>query len=81
MALSALDRALFLNPNSASVLARSAWVRMYVSQPEKAMEQFHRVIRLSPLDPEMAFHLSGLAYAYMIAARYDEALGWAREIN
>ena len=39
LALSALDRALFLNPNSASVLARSAWVRMYVSQPEKAMEQ------------------------------------------
>ena len=79
LALSALDRALFLNPNSASVLARSAWVRMYVSQPEKAMEQFHRVIRLSPLDPEMAFHLCGLAYAYMIASRYDEALGWARK--
>ena len=38
---------------------------------------FNRAIRLSPLDPEMGYMLSGLAHAYLFTERYEEALNCA----
>ncbi|MGK7870894.1 winged helix-turn-helix domain-containing tetratricopeptide repeat protein [Falsiroseomonas sp. E2-1-a20] len=70
----ALDRALALNPNSAQVLGSAAWILNYLGEAERAVVMFHRAIRLSPLDPEMAFFLSGLGFAALMLCRYEEAL-------
>jgi adenylate cyclase len=73
-ALNALDRAVTLNNNSARALVSNAWVRIYVGEPEKALSHFQRAIRLSPLDPEMGYTLSGMAFAHLMSGRSEEAL-------
>jgi adenylate cyclase len=73
----ALERALTLNPNSAQVYSASGWVRFYLGDAETAIVHFNRAIRLSPLDPEMGYMLSGLAHAYLFTERYEEALNYA----
>jgi adenylate cyclase len=73
----ALERALTLNPNSAQVYSASRWVRFYLGDAETAIVHFNRAIRLSPLDPEMGYMLSGLAHAYLFTERYEEALNYA----
>ncbi len=70
----ALQRATVLNPNSAAVAGSAAWVLNYLGEADCAMGMFQRAIRLSPLDPEMAFFLSGLGFAHLMARRYDDAL-------
>ena len=60
-ALSAVNRALALNPNSTRTLMSAGWIRSYVFDTTTAIEYFHRVMRLNPLDPEMGYVLSGLA--------------------
>ena len=59
----ALDRALSLNPNSASVLMTSAWVHNYACEWQQARDQFERAIRLSPRDPEAFLFLAGIGIA------------------
>lgn len=70
----ALQRALLLNPNSAQVLGSAGWILNYLGEPERAIDMFHRAIRLSPLDPEMAFFLAGVGMASLMLNRYEEAL-------
>jgi adenylate cyclase len=70
----ALDRALTLNPNSAQVLGSAGWVLNYLGGANRAVEMFQRAIRLSPLDPEMAFFLAGKGFACMMPGRQEEAL-------
>jgi adenylate cyclase len=53
--VAALDRAMSLNPMSALVVSRNAYVRGYNGDMQAAIENFHRAIRLSPLDPDLAF--------------------------
>lgn len=74
----ALERALALNPNSAQVLGSAGWTLLYLAQAERAIDLFHRAVRLSPLDPELSYFLSGLGFACMIARRYEEALDYGR---
>jgi adenylate cyclase len=78
IALVALDRAIALNPNSASVLTASGWVRSYIGDTDTARDHFQRAIRLSPLDPEMGFLLSGLAICCLMIGEDAEALAYAR---
>ena len=78
VALAAMDRAVYLNPNSAQVLRRSAWVRIFVSDVDRAIDEFSRSIRLSPVDPEIGYSLSGIAYAYILKGDYLKALDFAR---
>jgi adenylate cyclase len=73
-ALHAIDRALTLNTNSARTLLAAGWVRGYVGDAAIAIEHFQRAMRLSPLDPAMAYVLAGLGYAYLIAGKYEDAL-------
>jgi TolB-like protein/class 3 adenylate cyclase/tetratricopeptide (TPR) repeat protein len=74
-----VDRALILNPNHSRSWALSGWVRVWLDQPEIAIEHFARAMRLSPLDP--AFHAmeTGTASAHLRAGRYDEASLWAEK--
>jgi adenylate cyclase len=78
-ALGAVNRALALNPNSTRTLLTGGWIRTYVFDTTTAIEYFHRVIRLNPLDPEMGHVHSGLALAHFIAGQFEEALSFAQK--
>lgn len=78
MAVRAIDRSLLLNPNSAQALNSSGWIGNYIGDASRSVEHFHQAMRLSPLDPEMSYMLSGLAIAYCMAQRWDDAILWGR---
>ena len=76
-AASIIDRSLTLNPNSAHAWMASGQVSCYRNLPDRAIEALQRAMRLSPLDP-LGFLLAGaLAFAYLVAGRYEDALEWA----
>jgi TolB-like protein/class 3 adenylate cyclase len=74
-----LDRALVLNPNLAAAWWVSGWLRIFLGEPEDAIERLARAIRLSPLDPLIFRMHAGMAYAHFFAGRYDEASSWAEK--
>src|SRR5215471_6364291 len=68
-----INRALVLNPNWAPAWATSGWARVWLGEPEVAIQHFAQAMRLSPLDPLMPLMLAGTALGHFIAGRYDEA--------
>jgi TolB-like protein/Flp pilus assembly protein TadD len=74
-----IDRALRLNPNLADAWHFSGWVRVYLGEPELAIEHFARAMRLSPLDPLTFIAQIGIAFAHFFAGRYDDASSWAEK--
>jgi TolB-like protein/DNA-binding SARP family transcriptional activator/Tfp pilus assembly protein PilF len=72
-----IDRALLLNPNLANAWNVSGWVRVWLGQPEMAIEHLARATRLSPLDPLTNRTRTTIAHAHFFAGRYDEAASWA----
>ena len=75
-ALAAIDRSLYLNPNSAQGYTGGGWVNAHASRPLVAIEHFHRAMRLSPVDPEKGIALSGIGMSYLMLERHEEALAW-----
>ncbi|HVK81135.1 MAG TPA: hypothetical protein VM915_11050 [Verrucomicrobiae bacterium] len=71
-----LDRALQLNPNLASAWFLSGYLRVWRGYPEDAVTRFEHAMRLSPLDVEMFRMQTGLAFAHLMAQRFDEARLW-----
>jgi TolB-like protein len=74
-----IDRALLLSPNLAEVLHFSGWARIYLGDPEVAIEHFACAMRLSPLDPSIFTMQMGTAFAHFFAGRYDNASSWAEK--
>ncbi len=74
MAGVAIERALMLNPNSAQVQGSAGWVFSYLGRFEASVECFKRAMRLSPLDPEMGYMLSGIAMANDYLGRHEDAV-------
>jgi TolB-like protein/DNA-binding SARP family transcriptional activator/Tfp pilus assembly protein PilF len=72
-----IDRALLLNPNLASAWIVSGWVRVWLGEPEVAIEHLARATRLSPLDPLTNRTRTTTAHAHFFAGRYEEAASWA----
>ncbi|HKF71035.1 MAG TPA: adenylate/guanylate cyclase domain-containing protein, partial [Stellaceae bacterium] len=72
-----IDRALALNPNLAEAWHFGGWVKIWLGEPDAAIERVARAMRLSPLDPLMPGMQSATANAHFIAGRYDEASSWA----
>jgi len=72
-----LDRALLINPNLAWAWSDSGWVKLWLGEPDRAIEHFAQAIRLSPIDPALFSMQLGTAHAHFYAGRYDEALTWA----
>ncbi|MFC7739300.1 winged helix-turn-helix domain-containing protein [Roseomonas sp. GCM10028921] len=75
--VAAAERALALTRNSAQVLLSCGWVYIYACQPAMALPLFERAMRLSPLDPEMAYILSGIALSHLIAGDLEAAISWS----
>jgi tetratricopeptide (TPR) repeat protein len=72
-----IDRALGLNSNLAEAWHFGGWVKIWLGEPEAAIERFARAMRLSPLDPWVTRMRSGTAHAHFLLGRYDEAASWA----
>jgi TolB-like protein len=72
--LSALRRAVALNPNSALILMTSGWVHGYVGETATAEEHFLRAIRLNPIDANIGAARSGVARMMHQRGDYEAAI-------
>jgi tetratricopeptide (TPR) repeat protein len=77
LAMSAIDRSLALNPNSAGAWAVKGYVANYQNQPIPAIAAFERAQRLSPLDPDGYKIAAGRAIGHLAAGQYELAIEWA----
>ncbi len=68
-----LERAVALDPNAAWAWCRLGWLENYADQPQKAIANFERALRLSPIDPMNFNNYVGIGSAHEIAQEYDEA--------
>ena len=72
-----IDKALKLNPNLAWAWYLGGWVKIWLGEPDVAIDRIGRALRLSPLDPFTFLMESATAYAHFISGRYVEAVSWA----
>jgi tetratricopeptide (TPR) repeat protein len=54
-------------------------VRVYLGEPELAIEHFAHAMRLNPLDPLTFIVQMGIAFAHFFAGHYDDASSWAEK--
>jgi adenylate cyclase len=75
-----LDRAVTLDPNAAWAWSRLGWLENYADQPqkEKAIENFERALRLSPIDPMNFNNYVGIGSAHEVAQEFDKAAAFYR---
>jgi TolB-like protein len=78
--IAAFRRAVDLNPNSAAAHCYLSHGLAFAGQDRDAITHGEEAIRLSPLDPEMAMMLGGIAVAHYTAGRYAEALRYSSEL-
>jgi TolB-like protein/Flp pilus assembly protein TadD len=71
--------ALDLNPNFAAAYGYTGWALVLDGQSEEALRHFGQWMRMSPRDPLTGFLCAGISAAHYFAARYDEAIKWARQ--
>src|SRR5450432_3978473 len=68
-----LERAIALDPNAAWAWSRLGWLENYSDQAERALEDFERALRLSPLDPMNFNNYAGMGAAHHVAQDHDKA--------
>ncbi len=73
-----LERAVALDPNAAWAWSRLGWLENYADQPNKAIGNFERALRLSPIDPMNFNNLVGIGSAHEVAQEYDKATSFYR---
>ena len=73
-----LERAVTLDPNAAWAWGRLGWLENYADQPQKAIGNFERALRLSPIDPMNFNNYVGIGSAYEVAEEYDKATAFYR---
>jgi len=75
-----IERSLLINPNLAMGWYWSGFVKVWLGEPDRAIEHFAHAMRLNPIDPGLfAFMQAGTAIAHFDAGRHDEALVWAKK--
>src|SRR5262249_21518652 len=74
-----IDRALSLNPNLAAAWHYSGLTKIWLGEPDIAIEHLALAMRLSPLDPFIHHRQSATAFAHLCAGRYDEACMWSEK--
>jgi TolB-like protein/class 3 adenylate cyclase len=72
-----IDRALAFNSNLSVAWYWGGWVKIWLGEPETAIERFARAIRLNPLDPFMSGIQTGISHAHFFLNHYDDAASWA----
>jgi adenylate cyclase len=73
-----LERAVTLDSNAAWAWSRLGWLENYADQPQKAIDNFGRALRLSPIDPMNFNNYVGLGSAHEVAQEYDKAAAFYR---
>ena len=76
----ALARATQLNPNQASALAYHSIALALTGEPEAAIEDARKALRLSPIDPNRYLALGGITIARIVLGEYDEAADAAGKV-
>jgi adenylate cyclase len=79
VALAANDRALTLNPNSATAYGNGGLIRLWMGDWRTAIDYINKDMRLSPLDPGRGFAATAMCNALLHGNRPEEALGWAHK--
>jgi tetratricopeptide (TPR) repeat protein len=74
------DQALVLNPNFAVGWMLSGLVRVYLGEPDVAIDRLVHAVRLSPLDPFTFVAQTAYAMAHFFAGRSGDALSWAEKV-
>jgi TolB-like protein len=69
---SMVEQAIALNPNLAVAWFCRGFVALMGCDPERAIESFDRIIRLSPLDPSRIWAWNGSSFAHFHLGRYEE---------
>jgi tetratricopeptide (TPR) repeat protein len=77
--ISALRRAVEINPNSAATHSHLSRGLAFAGRDREAIEHGEDAIRLSPLDPDMALFLGAFAVAHYAAGRYAQSARYAGE--
>jgi TolB-like protein len=68
-----MDRGLAINPNLAQAWMFSGWLRVWLGEPDLALDHIAHARRLSPLDPN-TFGMDGaMAYAHFLAGQFELA--------
>ena len=78
--IAAFRRAVNLNPNSAVAHCYLSHGLAFAGEDREAIAHGENAIRLSPLDPEMAMMLGGIAVAHYLAGRYAKAVRYSSEL-
>ena len=73
-----LERAVTLDPNAAWAWSRLGWLENYADRPRKAIGNFERALRLSPIDPMNFNNYVGMGSAHEVAQEYDKAAAFYR---
>jgi TolB-like protein len=74
-----IERALMLNPSLISTWFFSGYVKIFIGEPEAAIERLAHAMRLSPLDPNFARMKAITGLAHFLSGRYDDASSWVEE--
>ncbi|WP_439404299.1 winged helix-turn-helix domain-containing tetratricopeptide repeat protein [Bradyrhizobium sp. DASA03076] len=72
-----VEQAVALNPNLAIAWYSRGWVALMCGEPERAIESFDRMIRLSPFDPLRATAWLGISFAHFCQGRFEEGCALA----
>jgi TolB-like protein len=78
-ALSAIDRAIVVNPNFALAFGLRALVLVFLNRPDEAILAAQQAMRLSPHDPLTFLFVQANAFAHLAAGRYEAGMPWADE--
>ena len=76
-----IEQAVALNSNLAAVWYCRGWVSINCGEPERALQSFEHMVRLSPLDPLRQRVWYGMACAYHGLGRYQEGCSSAKAIQ
>jgi adenylate cyclase len=71
------ERAIAINPNLAFAWAASGWVHVWMGKPDIGLQHLLQARRLSPLDINQRFVMTGIAQAHFLLEQYDEAFAVA----
>ncbi len=75
-----IHRALALNPNLAFAWLAIGYLKIYLGQPEAALQHLAHAIRLSPFDSVMPVIQNATAFANFLAGDYDKASSAAEQV-
>jgi TolB-like protein len=78
-ALSAIDRAIVVNPNYALAFGLRALVLVFLNRPDEAILAAQQAMRLSPREPLTFLFVQAHAFAHLAAGRYEAGMPWADE--